>query len=107
MALSKKITDAKGVQTNYHKIVNVEVVKRNRYVRNEDKTVTIVPEYQLNSIVASYVSQDIRNSSEANSAAVRNFSFTVDSDTMASKTLFELVYDKLKETDYFAGAEDC
>ena len=97
MALKKTIVKANGTSTEYHKISNIRVGKRN----NDDIDYAVVV------VVDSYVSTEIRNKG-ANLIAVRNSkSLTATLEEIESKPILALAYDKLKETEDFKGAEDC
>lgn len=95
MAVCKSITLDNGVVTNYHRILSA-------YLCNET-------EPTLNVRVGSYVSGDYRDEEKTENSpnnvvhiSEYNLDFRID-----EQINFADIYEKLKETEAFAGAEDC
>lgn len=87
MALKKAITLNNGVVVNYHRIQSIGF---NKYGR-------------ANCLILQYVSQEIREKDEKAFASELNMGIKVDDGDIS----YKIAYEKLKETDYFKGAEDC
>lgn len=110
MALNKTLINDRGITTTYHKIGDV-IVSKNTMQRPifddaqpvEDNQIY----YEVVISVESFVSAEIRQKSDRLVAEHRSFALACTLDELATTPLMALCYGKLKETDVFAGAEDC
>ena len=91
MALSKKITNNKGVVSEYHKIVNVSI-----NASAEEVSVH----------VASFSSKAYREKSVYNDVDTLCLFISCTIEEIEKTPIYKLMYDKLKETELFRGAED-
>ncbi len=92
MALFKKITDIKGVVSEYHKIMSVSCDTEN----GDNLTVRI----------GSFTSRDYRNASVHNFVDMDCCFLPVTKEEMENTPIFKLAYSKLKKTELYKGAED-
>jgi hypothetical protein len=91
MALSKKITSSKGVVSEYHKIVSVSIN-------------SAVGEVSVH--VASFSSKAYREKSVYNDVDTLCLFISCTIEDLEKTPIYKLLYDKLKETELFKGAED-
>ena len=92
MALFKKITNPKGVVSEYHKIMSVSCEAEN----NDFLTVR----------TGSFASQDYRDANVHNYVGTDCFYIPVAKEELESTPILKLAYSKLKETELYKGAED-
>lgn len=91
MALFKKITNSKGVVSEYHKIMSVSL--------NSTGDETSVH-------VGSFASKSYRDKSVYNEVDMHCIFLPVTIEELEKTPIYKLMYDKLKETELFKGAED-
>ena len=88
MALTKALTNEKGVVTNYHKVSNVQL--RNNI---------------LTCLIDSYVSKDYREAEQSADSSMFIFDITVEEEE--SMGIRALCYSKIKALSSWADATDC
>ena len=88
MALTKALTNEKGVVTNYHKVSNVQL--RNNI---------------LTCLIDSYVSKDYREAEQSADSSMFRFDITVEEEE--SMGIRALCYSKIKALSSWADATDC
>lgn len=88
MALTKELTNEKGIVTNYHRISHVDLSGDQLYCR-----------------VESYVSKDYRDAEQSADTSMFNFTITVEEEE--SMGIRALCYNKIKALDSWADATDC
>jgi hypothetical protein len=103
MALNKTIIDNRGVATSYHKIANLSIAKRIAKINNGDDETVI---YNLRPQVASYISEEIRQTSEQLNVTITPYSLDCTYDELNTTPAFALAYAKLKDTEQFKDAID-
>lgn len=104
MALKKTITDSKGVVSEYHKIRDFDA--DNKLYRKK-KGEEIIEAYIINVNVSCYVSAKKREIDDSLNCGKLFFSLAVTPEELNTRPILPLLYDKLKETPMFDGAEDC
>lgn len=115
MALKKIIIEDNGIQTEYHKILNITVeqkevqpIRESYEVNGKTLFKTVFKEaYKLNVTVASYTNLETRKKSVSLVADENNYIILVESAQFEAHPVFELAYEELKKIDKFSGAEDC
>lgn len=113
MALHKTISNPRGFATSYHKIKDVAVAKErsnfNRFKLNDEgeSVIDTTVYYDLSITVNSFVSEEIRQSSEQLIADQQSLTLQCTLDELATTPIMLLCYNKLKETRVFAEATDC
>jgi hypothetical protein len=115
MALKKILIEDNGIQTEYHKILNITVeqkevqpIRESYEVNGKTLVKTVFKEaYKLNVTVASYTTLETRKKSVSLVAYEKNYIIPVESAQFEVHPIFELAYEELKKTDKFAEAEDC
>ena len=110
MALLKNIKYPNGTESNYHKISEIHVYEQKEYVcigevDNEDKW-EAQKSYKLNFRVFSYVSQEIRTNNNDNYVVFNDITVTASLEEIENTPIIKLAYNKLKDTETFANAED-
>lgn len=88
MALTKELTNEKGIITNYHKISSVDLRDNRLHCRME-----------------SYVSKDYRDAEQSADSSMFSFNITVEEEE--SMGIRALCYNKIKALDAWADAADC
>ena len=88
MALTKALTNEKGVVTNYHKVSSVQL-------RNNT----------LTCLIDSYVSKDYRDAERSADSSMFRFDITVEEEE--SMGIRALCYSKIKALEPWADATDC
>jgi hypothetical protein len=96
MALNKKIIKDNGVETNYHRItqVNFSITEFNG---EEEK--------HLSTRVTSYLNEEYRDNNKPIDDQYFNFALAADEDVAAD--IRALAYEKLKTLELWADATDC
>ena len=101
MALNKAITNAKGIETSYHKICKISLVK-SKPKNEEDET-----SHLICANVFSYVTEEHRRAAENSAVSNRDYHIKVTLAELETTPMLTLAYARLKALPMFEGAEDC
>lgn len=95
MALKKTIIEKNGITTEYHKIKFITLSDK-----KEDK-------YNITVGVGSYVNEAIRQESEEYVVVERYYELDVLATEVENESIYKILYNELKKTKDFEGAENC